>query len=289
MIDPTQVRDPFPHIQSALLHSGDLYAYARDGLFDPFNPNGLKPASYEISLVGTVYWWPEYTGTLQKRDLGKGDTFVIPRNGIVLVQPSVKFKVPPFLALRFNLHIRLVHRGLLLGTGPLVDPGFEGHLLIPIHNLTDRPLSLNAGEGFIWVEVTKLSPLSSNPQDYKEFDSKKKNVPAEDYLRRASNLDPIRSSIPSIASEVEAARAELERSERRAFFASTFAIVSVLVGIVSLVFSTYGIWRDTFQFVSDTRGAAREESANQARELDRRIVSLEEEIASLKRERKAGK
>lgn len=291
-IDPTQVRDPHPKIQSALLHSGDLRAYAEDGLFDPFYAKGLKPASYEINLLGTVYWWPLDSGTLQKRELKKGDTLVIPQNGIVLICPIVEFKVPPFLALRFNLHIRLVHRGLLLGTGPLVDPGYEGRLLIPVHNLTDRSLTLNADEGFIWVEVTKVSPLTSNPQHYELFPTEKKNVPAEEYLRRASNLDPIRSSIPSISAEIANARAELDRYERRAFVASMIALVGVLIGFGSLAFSTYGIWRDTFQFISDAKTnltTTALDEANKAGGMSQRVQTLEQEVAALKRDRKATK
>ena len=45
-----------------------------------------------------------------------------------------------------------------MGTGPLVDPGFEGKLLIPLHSLTADDYEIEAGEGLIWVEFTKLSP-----------------------------------------------------------------------------------------------------------------------------------
>ena len=68
-----------------------------------------------------------------------------------------KFHLPEYIAARFNLHIRHVHKGILLGTGPLIDPGFSGKLLIPLHNLTDNDYKSKGGEGIIWVEFTKLS------------------------------------------------------------------------------------------------------------------------------------
>ena len=50
-----------------------------------------------------------------------------------------------------------MHRGLLVGTGPLVDPGFRGKLLIPLHNLTLDAYEIRGDEGLIWVEFTKTS------------------------------------------------------------------------------------------------------------------------------------
>ena len=45
----------------------------------------------------------------------------------------------------------------MLGTGPLIDPGFGGQILIPLHNLTDNDYELCGGDGIIWVEFTKVS------------------------------------------------------------------------------------------------------------------------------------
>ena len=54
-----------------------------------------------------------------------------------------------------------MHRGLLLGTGPLVDPGFHGRLLIPLHNLTSDEYTIRGDEGLIWMEFTKTSHLQA--------------------------------------------------------------------------------------------------------------------------------
>lgn len=118
--------------------------------------------------------------------------------------------MPAYIALRFNLRITLVHRGLLLGTGPLVDPGFEGRLLIPLHNLTSEDCVLTGGEGLIWIEFTKLSAnkawsdentdyskdLETRKGIYENFRDDKKNLTPEKYLSQASPHSPIVSSIP---------------------------------------------------------------------------------------------
>ena len=292
---PPDSDDPFPKIQCALLHSGDLLAYAEygaasDRLFQPFDEGKLKAASYEINLCGTAYWWPVDSSSteIHSKELDANDTLLIPRNGIVFIRPRVKFKVPAYLALRFNLHIRLVHRGLLLGTGPLVDPGFEGHLLIPVHNLTETPLTLRAEDGFIWIEVTKVSPLTSNPSGYKPFPPDKKDVDPRKYFHRASGGMPIRSSIPSLAKDVQDAKDEIKGHERRAYFASVIAMVGVLVGLGGLVIGSWSIWRDTFDFVKTTRTeltpAVEKQVVLSTDELRSRIASLEREVTALRRE-----
>ena len=58
-------------------------------------------------------------------------------------------RLPNYIAVQFNLRITHVHRGLLLGTGPLVDPGFHGKILIPLHNLTSEKYIIRADEGLI--------------------------------------------------------------------------------------------------------------------------------------------
>src|SRR5256885_14069412 len=67
------------------------------------------------------------------------------------------FRFPDYIAARFNLKIPNVYRGLLLGTGPLVDPGWSGRLSFPLHNLTTNDYEFPGGEEIIWMEFTKLS------------------------------------------------------------------------------------------------------------------------------------
>ena len=64
--------------------------------------------------------------------------------------------MPAYIAGRFNLLIREVYRGLLVGTSPLVDPGFEEYLSVPIHNFTDNIYLFKAGESAVYFEFTKL-------------------------------------------------------------------------------------------------------------------------------------
>lgn len=241
-------------IPPALLNSADIAAYAEQlspRLFEPFNKDGLKTATYEIPFEGDVYRWRDESSSLEKHILTKDGVFTIDANSIVYVSPETYFRVPHFLALRFNLHIKLVHRGLLLGTGPLVDPGFAGRLLIPVHNLTSQPLVVRGGDGFLWVEVTKISPVRFGSSQV-PFAGSKKARTAEDYLKAANSFNPIVSTL-----HVTSARlAALWQRMRLVSYAGGF---TVAVAMAALTYSVVSLVRDAHQYVTDTRKASSED------------------------------
>ena len=130
--------DPFPDIPAALLNSADIYDYVRTtGIIYPFDSEKLKSASYEASMGETCIRWNE-KGNKETIPLLQEGFFALKPNSIAFVTTQERFRLPDYMAVRFNLRISNVHRGLLLGTGPIVDPGFDGHLLIPLHNLTTK-------------------------------------------------------------------------------------------------------------------------------------------------------
>lgn len=211
-------RDPFPNILPALLNSGDILAYvSKTGMLFPFDPKPgkLKPASFELEFLGEVCGWRQGRQHLQLVD--RSNTFTFEKNSIAFVYLETHFRLPNYIAVRFNFSINHVHRGLLLGTGPLVDPGFVGRLLIPVHNLTSEDYIVRGGEGFLWVEFTKISPLTTAVGDPKpgvvEFPMRKKSLTPADYFQRASQSRPIESSIPG---EVRKAQEDAEDGKRTA-------------------------------------------------------------------------
>ena len=140
--------DPFPEIPPALLNSADIYDYVRmTSILHPFHRGDLKSGSYEAGIKGRCVWWDD-KGIRQTINIREGaDEFKLSANSIAFVQVEPKFRLPDYIVLRFNLKITHVHRGILLGTGPLVDPGFVGRLLIPLHNLTTSDYLFKMGDG----------------------------------------------------------------------------------------------------------------------------------------------
>lgn len=62
---------------------------------------------------------------------------------------------------RYSLRVHQVYRGLLIDNGLHVDPGYCGHIWIPVHNFTTQPRLLPQGQEFISVEFNRTTPLPS--------------------------------------------------------------------------------------------------------------------------------
>ena len=249
--------DPLPTIPPSLLNSGDICAYvAATGMIHPFWPEDVKPASYAFRLKGLCR---DEKGNFV--EIEEGDDFELKPNSIAFVTLEPYIRLPDYIALRFNLKIKNVYRGLLLGTGPLVDPGFEGRLSIPLHNLTASSYRFRGGETMIWVEFTKLSPNERwmqhstdqaplEAQLYVPFPANKYGRQLKKYLDEADRLNVIVSSIPGVFTEAREAAEKANVAATRAQIGAALTIV-VILGIVFAAFSL------TRGFVSEARNDLR--------------------------------
>ncbi|HEX9277589.1 MAG TPA: hypothetical protein VGA51_14480 [Casimicrobiaceae bacterium] len=272
-------------------------------MIDPFIPDNLKPASYEIPFSGTVYWWDVSSKTRQQLDIkNDGDVFNLESNSIAFVNLDTNFFLPDYIAVRFNLRITHVHQGLLLGTGPLVDPGFCGRLLVPLHNLTANKYTLIKGHGFIWVEFTKLSdnvrwaaiPGQQRRGKYVPFRPDKKFIVAETYFAKANQGQRIVSSIPEAiresqegaetaaksaheaekhAAEGKKDAAEAKKSVDRSIWIS---VLSILAGVFIGGFALIQIFQNT---MDSKTNATQEVSKASIEALRKDIEALRLELA----------
>jgi len=245
-------------IPDTLLNSQHITSVVKaTGLISPYFTGGdryarLKKASYEGRIGDSAYKFEDENCPKLCFDRKKDDYLLVPKNSIIFVECDLDFRLPDFIALRFNLQIQHVHRGLLLGTGPLIDPGFWGKLCIPLHNLTDEDYKIPKDVGLIWIEFTKTTlPVDKkDPARPPHESANKKNRGKWDiveFLDKAANQYyhykvPIRSSLPKM---FEDANAKVEKSAKDADAAAksaeglrtlnTIALVAASVALVSLV------------------------------------------------------
>lgn len=274
--------DPFPDIQSALLNSADIYDYVRvTGMVWPFDPDPdkgkLKSASYEVDFLGTLHLVNSDSGRYEIRTINTGESYTLPKNSISFLFTDTVFHLPRYMAARFNLRIKLVHAGLLLGTGPLIDPGFAGRLLIPLHNLTSEDFIIHGGEGLIWVEFTKLSPIKE-PDDYRKgryhtFPEENRYTCALTYLRKASRTGlavPASSSIPeailtakqnaeTATKNADNARSSANEARDKAKEISERFKKLGVYGLIAVVITLAALFLDVHYFISNTNGEIRDQ------------------------------
>jgi deoxycytidine triphosphate deaminase len=250
-----QENDPFPQVPPALLNSGDIARYvAATGMIFPFREEEehLKPASYEVPLAGQYVYWDE-SGARHAEQINTGGRFMLKPNSIAFVTLEPYFRIPIYIALRFNLRISHIYKGILLGTGPLVDPGFQGYLSIPLHNLTTNEYEFLGGEGLIWMEFTKVSPLAPSERagaPVFKLPLEKQDLTLDEYLHKATGGRPVMSSIPKAGEEArtaaresaDAARRSEQATKRTSQFVTTALVVAVVLGFVSAVAALASIW-----------------------------------------------
>ena len=310
MFDRWKDVDPFPNVAPALLNAADIDDYMRaTAMVFPYDSIKRKTASYALS-VGTeiAYWDADKPETAPIRTLPVGAQVTIPPNSLVYVRTAQEFQLPNYMAVRFNLHIDLVHKGLLLGTGPLVDPGFFGRLMVPLHNLTSNTYVLAVGDDFIWAEFTKTSLAERWRQDVPdrppasgelvEFPPRKENKSLAHYLHKArlghERLQPglshqaLQNAIPDAIQKTrktaQDAKASANKAKRRVTgMRNIMAGLGLLafIGAAATLFSQVQASRSAFQ---TTLGLVKDTDKNVSQQ-DARLRALETEVARLRNER----
>jgi deoxycytidine triphosphate deaminase len=300
-----KLKDPYPYIPFTLLNWNDIKRYAEKvGMIFPFysEPKNkyFKEASYGARLLGRCVFWGEKGK--EDRIVKEGDEFVLKKNSIAFVSVEPRFRIPYYIALRFNLEITFIHRGILLGTGPLVDPGFDGTLCIPLHNLTNNDYVLRGGDVLIWIEFTKISSdcysckkdqgdelKTLDIKDVVEFPSEKNIKDVNDYLYKAYQGNPIRSSLSDI-------RQIASRAERNFKLIKNIGFVSLLALMATVILPILGLISDSTNYVKEAKKDFLEQRLNEARETEQlrieiqnlkgRIEVIEEKLKSRPREPK---
>jgi dCTP deaminase len=132
-----------------------------DILINPFEPSQVQAATYDFR-VGA-----QGATTSSKKLID------IKSNGFILLQPGdfgvivvmEELRLGPQYVGRFGLRSKYARKGLIATTGPQIDPGYHGKLILGVTNLTPRPISVPYKDDFVSVEFHKLEEPSTKPYD----------------------------------------------------------------------------------------------------------------------------
>jgi deoxycytidine triphosphate deaminase len=312
--DPSDVLmfiDPDP-LQKGMLLSDRIRFYVDNlKMIWPFHETHLRPASYELTL-GSEYLFNRdgsRPGSLQK--LEPGQELLIPPNSIVFVSTEEKLTLPFYVAARFNVKVNLVYEGLLLGTGPQVDPGFRGRLSCPLHNISSQEVRLRAGESFAIIDFEKTTTFAESEFDIDHLPSnevRRRGSAGElrgfkghsslaypaDRLDRAvimgllpknksvsSSLAPLAERIKSAETTITGERNRIDSEIARFNTTSIIAILVVVVSISAFFWQAVN-WGRALR--DDAKSAVNEVRTSPAdyKELRDRVVALETEVKELR-------
>ena len=151
--------DPFPEPMRTGVLLADQIKFFVDAahLIEPstFTSDDLRPAAYDLH-IGDTYYVDD-----KPLQLGSGDGFKIPANGLVYIKTRERFNIPYYLVARYSLRVTQVYRGLLIDNGLHIDPGYHGPIYVPVHNFTDQDRPLSEGQAFLSAEFARTTPFPS--------------------------------------------------------------------------------------------------------------------------------
>jgi deoxycytidine triphosphate deaminase len=250
--------DPLPELQG-MLTSDYIRGYHEvvGRMIRPFDLRLLKTTSYELTLASRCLVEGEERCLTEENP-----RLEIPPNSIAFVAMQQVLLLPHYLVGRFDLAIEFIYQGLLLGTGPQVDAGFQGALSCPLHNISNNSIYIRLGQPFAKLDFVKTC--------YRDEDQRKElaDIETEQDLERwaqdhgphtklfkAGHTDwrePIFGYVGT--SRATSSVAELRRSVGRLERFSLLGLSGVLVGAAALVFALVQLATGGLADKADVRG-----------------------------------
>jgi deoxycytidine triphosphate deaminase len=284
-----KAEDPFSDIAPALLNSAHIQAYiAKTGMIYPYFPDSdpkkekITSASMIMTIGPEVLYWDEDDKEQYFSDLKNEASITLRPNSITFLRPYERFNIPDYIAARFNLRIKHVHRGLLLGTGPLLDPGFSGYPMIPVHNLTENEYRVRFGEDFINVEFTKISGDFRGKEDIDdnlarkfEYMPNRMKVCDFNFTKYIDNNVPQKKVKSSLSSVLDKAKA-LVKKQKYFVYGS---IVASMIALGSLIYGGYQLTISAVSIIDNARG-----SINQQKDLYEKFIIFQDNFDKLEKE-----
>jgi len=175
------------------LHSGEFE-------ISDFSEQCLQPASYDLRIGEEGF------------TLLVGKVIPIQNEGALEIQPGdfalvmthEKLRLPTNMVGHFGLRSLYARMGLLLTSGPQVDPGFEGKLIVGLVNFSSQSAILKYLEPFCSLELHRLGRHASvgyqGPYQAQEHITKKviDNIPKEQFPLAVMLVRQLVAASPSL-------------------------------------------------------------------------------------------
>ncbi len=220
------------------------YCVSKYKIIENYDQKCLRSATYDMRLGSEVLTWHKgekvefKLGKQKDKNRGISTRLELKPNSLTFVTTIEKFNLPKDIIARFNLKSKWVHEGLLLGTGPIVDPELKANLLIPLHNFSSQSVWLNFEEEIISVEFTKTLNPSDQPSlkgtDTRYVANRSRIFDFEKYRRRIGEKI-VESSVSSAFAEYDKTIGKFKLYS----WISGIGIFAAYVGLITLVITTY--------------------------------------------------
>ncbi len=141
-------------------------------VLDPLSEESLQPASYDLRLGERAIITKSLdiekvreklqTDAVPEVNVSKEGSISIPAGAFALIVTRERVQLSTNHAGHIGLRSYFARKGLLLLAGLQVDPGFNGHLVLGLANLSPRSVYLHYEEAIATLEIHRLSQAASH-------------------------------------------------------------------------------------------------------------------------------
>lgn len=128
-------------------------------LIEPLAPESLQPASYDLRVGAQAF----VSGSDAVVDVATAGVVVVEPGEFAVVTTLETVRCGPRIAGQIGLCSAYARDGLVMLSGPQVDPGFSGVLVVRLTNLSARRVTLAHGAPFVTVQFFRLSRPVARP------------------------------------------------------------------------------------------------------------------------------
>ena len=120
---------------------------------DPFDEKFLEPATYDLRVGDRA----AVTTASRPIDLREAEMLTLEPGAMAILQSLEMLSLSKRIVGRIGPKSSLLRRGVMAATGPQIDPGFHGRLIVNLINLSPRTFVLRHQAPFLSIEFHHLS------------------------------------------------------------------------------------------------------------------------------------
>jgi len=144
-----------------MLTDAEIRTAISDGLMgiDPLDDALLLGASYDMRVGAEAY----VSGSDEVVDISNKGLVIVDPGEFAMITTLERIRCGPQVAGQIGLMSDFARQGLVLLSGPQIDPGFEGIWIVRVTNLAPRRVTLPYKAPFLTVQLFKLAEPVEHP------------------------------------------------------------------------------------------------------------------------------
>ena len=169
-------------------------------VISPFTQENIQPVSIDLTLGERIKrHYPDLHGEIQDVKMPQDvylfeeeikDSFILNPKEFILTYTRERIELPFNLMGRLDGKSSLGRLGLLIHiTAGVVDPGFQGQLVLEMYNVSPIPIKLYAGMKICQISFNRLNKESEKPYGHIDLNSKYQNQTGVVESRYNKNYD----------------------------------------------------------------------------------------------------